>query len=174
MKKIVCMVLCVFMLLSFIGCSMAETNSANANFEQQMTIVTMPSPPKWKTTSDATKINKVMNVLSEIERIKVLMQEALDLEQLVVFSSKSKELTFTDKVEPIAPVSNNYGKIKVEDLQNKGVDVISAIVALRDEKVDMMNKAINDFKNIKTHPQIDYETRKELEKMGETEDYPRR
>ena len=30
------------------------------------------------------------------------------------------------------------------------------------------------FKNIKTHPQIDYETRKELEKMGETEDYPRR
>lgn len=92
---------------------------------------------------------KVKNVLSEIERIKVLMQEALDLEQLVVFSSKSKELTFTDKVEPIAPVSNNYGKIKVEDLQNKGVDVISAIVALRDEKVDMMNKAINDFKNIK-------------------------
>ena len=92
---------------------------------------------------------KVKNVLSEIERIKVLMQEALDLEQLVVFSSKSKELTFTDKVEPIAPVSNNYGKIKVEDLQNKGVDVISAIVALRDEKVDIMNKAINDFKNIK-------------------------
>lgn len=68
MKKIVCMVLCVFMLLSFIGCSMAETNSANANFEQQMTIVTMPSPPKCKTTSDATKINKVMNVLSEIEK----------------------------------------------------------------------------------------------------------
>jgi nitrate reductase NapAB chaperone NapD len=92
---------------------------------------------------------KVKNVLSEIERIKVLMQEALDLEQLVVFSSKSKELTFTDKVEPIAPVSNNYGKIKVEDLQNKGADVISAIVALRDEKVDIMNKAINDFKNIK-------------------------
>ena len=30
------------------------------------------------------------------------------------------------------------------------------------------------FKNIKIHPQIDYETRKELEKMGETEDYPRR
>lgn len=92
---------------------------------------------------------KVKNVLSEIERIKVLMQEALDLEQLVVFSSKSKELIFTDKVETIAPVSNNYGKIKVEDLQNKGADVISAIVALRDEKVDMMNKAINDFKNIK-------------------------
>lgn len=68
MKKIVCMVLCVFMLLSFIGCSMAETNSANANFEQQMTIVTMPSPPKCKTTSDTAKINKVMNVLSEIEK----------------------------------------------------------------------------------------------------------
>lgn len=68
MKKIVCMVLCVFMLLSFIGCSIEETNSANINFEQLMTIVTMPSPPKCKTTGDTAKINKVMNVLSEIEK----------------------------------------------------------------------------------------------------------
>lgn len=89
------------------------------------------------------------NILSKIEKIKVLMQEALDLEQLVVFSKKSEEITFTDIVEPIAPVSNNYGKIKIEDLLNKGVDVISAIVALRDEKIDMMNMAINDFKNMK-------------------------
>lgn len=33
-----------------------------------MTIVTMPSPPKCKTTGDTAKINKVMNVLSEIEK----------------------------------------------------------------------------------------------------------
>lgn len=68
MKKIVCMVLCVFMLLSFIGCSIEETNSANINLEQLMTIVIMPSPPKCKTTGDTAKINKVMNVLSEIEK----------------------------------------------------------------------------------------------------------
>lgn len=71
MKKIVCMVLCVFMLLSFIGCSIEENNSANINFEQLMTIVTMPSPPKCKTTGDTAKINKVMNVLSEIEKVPI-------------------------------------------------------------------------------------------------------
>lgn len=75
MKKVLCLIMCVTMLLMIFGCKGEVTNN-NSNldkqFSQTMTLVTMPSPPKCKTTTDMTVINEVLNVLGEIEKGKML------------------------------------------------------------------------------------------------------
>ncbi len=66
MKKFICLILCLCMSVLFIGCD--NENSENTVFEQKLTLVTMPSPPKCKTTDSISDINKVLNVLGEIEK----------------------------------------------------------------------------------------------------------
>lgn len=66
MKKFICLILCFCISVLFVGCD--NENSESTVFEQKLTLVTMPSPPKCKTTDSISDINKVLNVLGEIEK----------------------------------------------------------------------------------------------------------
>ncbi len=66
MKRFICLILCFCMSVLLIGCDNA--NNESTVFEQTLTLVTMPSPPKFKTTDSITDIDKVLNVLGEIEK----------------------------------------------------------------------------------------------------------
>ena len=66
MKNFICLILCFCMLIPFIGCD--STDNESTVIEQKLTLVTMPSPPKCKTTDNLSTINKVLNVLGEIEK----------------------------------------------------------------------------------------------------------
>ncbi|MBQ6717816.1 MAG: hypothetical protein IJN22_02850 [Clostridia bacterium] len=66
MKKIICLLLSIAVIVSLCGCGSENTESIN--FSQEVTIVKMPSPPKCKTTDDVSVVNEVIAVLGKIEK----------------------------------------------------------------------------------------------------------
>lgn len=66
MKKIISLVLSVILALSLCGCG--NQNTESNVFSQEVTIVTLPSPPKCKTTDDISTVNEIIAILSEIEK----------------------------------------------------------------------------------------------------------
>ena len=66
MKKIICLLLSITVIVSLCGCGSENTESIN--FSQEITIVKLPSPPKCKTTDDVSVVNEVIAVLGEIEK----------------------------------------------------------------------------------------------------------
>ncbi len=66
MKKVFCVILSL--LFIFVCCACGNQNTESRNFNQEMTIVKLPSPPKCKTTDDVSVINEVVDVLSKIEK----------------------------------------------------------------------------------------------------------
>lgn len=66
MKKVFCVILSL--LFIFVCCACGNQNTESQNFNQEMTIVKLPSPPKCKTTDDVSVINQVVDVLSKIEK----------------------------------------------------------------------------------------------------------
>ena len=66
MKKVFCVILSL--LFIFVCCACGNQNTESQNFNQEMTIVKLPSPPKCKTTDDVSVINEVVDVLSKIEK----------------------------------------------------------------------------------------------------------
>ncbi len=70
MKRIFSAILCIIMLASVAGCS-----ASLKSFNQTMTIVTMPSPPKCKIFNDITAINEVLNTLGLVEKEEMLDED---------------------------------------------------------------------------------------------------
>ena len=74
MKKLLSIIVTLVLCLTLAGCTAGDTSSkgdANiqaAKFTQEVTIVKMPSPPKCKTTDNASIVNEVITVLSQIEK----------------------------------------------------------------------------------------------------------
>lgn len=66
MKKIISILLTVYIMFLFSGCN--KTDTVSTAYRQEMIIVTMPSSPKCKTTNSMPTINKVLNVFAEIEK----------------------------------------------------------------------------------------------------------
>lgn len=66
MKKLICLILSSFLIFLLCGC---DDNDTESNvFSQEVTIVTLPSPPKCKTTDDISAVNEIIAILSEIEK----------------------------------------------------------------------------------------------------------
>ncbi|MDO4608319.1 MAG: hypothetical protein Q4B40_03915 [Clostridia bacterium] len=73
MKKIFSVYLSLILILTLSGCNQKQTDNnfgKDTTFSQTMTIVTMSSPPKCKTTTNITTINKVLTALEQAEKIK--------------------------------------------------------------------------------------------------------
>ncbi len=66
MKRLTVLLLCFIILISAFGCTVSENSSTV--FKQQMTIIRMPSPPKCKTTSNITYIDRVLSAFSEAQK----------------------------------------------------------------------------------------------------------
>ena len=66
MKKLVCMILS--MLLIVLLCACDNQNTESKVFNQEVTIVKMPSPPKCKTSSSVSVVNEVLATLAQIDK----------------------------------------------------------------------------------------------------------
>ncbi len=75
MKKAIIVFLCLAILFSLCGCKtkkVTTSSTQNKTFSQSMTIVTMPSPPKCKITTNITTINKVLDILGQVEKEEIV------------------------------------------------------------------------------------------------------
>ncbi len=97
-KKLFTLFLCLNLLL-LNGCTSKAVNdssSQNKIFSQTMTIVTMLSPPKCKTTTNITTINKVLNVLGQIEKAGAVPENSKGgWYYLIKLNVDGTELTYT-------------------------------------------------------------------------------
>lgn len=66
MKKIICLLLSIAVIVSLCGCGSGDAQSTVLS--QEVTIVKMPSTPKCKTTDDVSVVNEVIAVLGKIEK----------------------------------------------------------------------------------------------------------
>lgn len=63
MKKCIAVILCLVLFVCMCGCKASDTD-----IKQEMTIVTMPSPPKCKTTDKTNVINNVLSIIEDMEK----------------------------------------------------------------------------------------------------------
>lgn len=66
MKKALCIILSLIFIILFCGCDNTEVESRV--FSQEITIVKLPSPPKCKTSNSITTIDKVIELLGQIDK----------------------------------------------------------------------------------------------------------
>ena len=66
MKKILCIIISLTFIILLCGCDNADTESRV--FSQEITIVKLPSPPKCKTSNSNTTVDKVIEILAQIEK----------------------------------------------------------------------------------------------------------
>lgn len=66
MKKILCIIISLTIIILLCGCDNADTESRV--FSQEITIVKLPSPPKCKTSNSIAVVDEVIAVLGEIEK----------------------------------------------------------------------------------------------------------
>jgi len=66
MKKALCVILSLIFFVLLCGCDNTDTESRV--FSQEITIVKLPSPPKCKTTNSIATVDKVIEILGQIEK----------------------------------------------------------------------------------------------------------
>ena len=66
MKKALCIILSLIFIILFCACDNTEVESRV--FSQEITIVKLPSPPKCKTSNSITTIDKVIELLGQIDK----------------------------------------------------------------------------------------------------------
>ncbi len=66
MKKAFCVILSLIFFVLLCGCDNTDTESRV--FSQEITIVKLPSPPKCKTTNSIATVDKVIEILGQIEK----------------------------------------------------------------------------------------------------------
>ena len=66
MRKVLCLLLIIPLIVFSSGCE--PKNNQSEAVGQELTIATMPSPPKCKTTKNVGIIDSVLRVMAEIEK----------------------------------------------------------------------------------------------------------
>lgn len=66
MKKALCLILSLMFVVLLCACDNTDTESRV--FSQEITIVKLPSPPKCKTSNSVTTVDKVIEILGQIEK----------------------------------------------------------------------------------------------------------
>lgn len=132
MKKIFSILLTIILSITFVACGNSNTSSTGyinnkSGFTQEVTIITMPSPPKCKTSNSSSVVNEVLMLLREIEKApstcgntngwQYMINVKVDGEELI-YSIASD--TFTDSDGKQYVITNfNYISEKLSSIYEK-------------------------------------------------------
>lgn len=131
MKKLLCLVLCLTFIFLLCGCD--DNDTVSNVFSQEVTIVTLPSPPKCKTTDDISTVNEVIAILSEIEKSpieseninggwNILIKLNIDGQSFnytiggVFTDSDGKQYNVTNREEIEEKIMKIYNKIEADEV----------------------------------------------------------
>lgn len=95
MKKVLCVVLSLALIILLCSCDTLNTESNI--FSQEVTIIKMPSPPQCKNSNKITVVDEVIEVLGLIEKSPYTMmdEKTNGWEIMVKINVDGKELVYT-------------------------------------------------------------------------------
>ncbi len=93
MKKLICLILSSFLIFLLCGC---DDNDTESNvFSQEVTIVTLPSPPKCKTSDDISDVNKIIDILGLIEKSPAASEKVNGWQYMIIINVDGQKLNYT-------------------------------------------------------------------------------